>query len=248
MSATTADFRPWFGVFETLRVVDGAPLFVAEHLAEIARAARALGIARVFDFASARADVPRESGRWRWILTPTEARTLFVRETTASVEAMEISISPVRVGSANWDARFKTLSYLSHAQALEMAETPEVVLLNEHGQIASGARGNLFWRKGGRLHTPAHQAGCRCGVVRGFVRAHADVEEGIYPSSDLDEAEEIFLTNSMRGIVSVSRIQGGPSLSTDLADDLRSAYDEAVAKMTAVDPRHVEIRPGAGRD
>ncbi|HEX4139669.1 MAG TPA: aminotransferase class IV, partial [Candidatus Methylacidiphilales bacterium] len=233
MSTLTGDFAPWLGVFETLRVVDGTPLFVAEHLAEMRRAMAALGIESEFDPEVSRRDLPQASGRWRWMVIPDEARTIFTPETPPVAGPVEMAVSPVRVGSANWDARFKTVSYLVRAQARRLAATGEVVLLNEHGHVASAASLNIFWRKADRLFTPAHEAGCRCGVVRGFVLAQERVEIGHFPLGDLLEADEIFLTNSIRGIVSVSRVEGRNLDSSEAASHLRKAYDAEIARQIA---------------
>jgi branched-subunit amino acid aminotransferase/4-amino-4-deoxychorismate lyase len=162
-------------------------------------------------------------------VTPEETRTLFTEEGSFAQEPIAISVSPVRVGSNNWDARFKTLSYLSHVQAWKTAATPEVVLLNEHGHVASASRGNIFWRQGEKLFTPAHEAGCRCGVVRAFVCKQLKAETGHFPLGDLLEADEIFLTNSMKGIVSVNGVEGRSLAAFPCADKLRETYAEAVA-------------------
>jgi branched-subunit amino acid aminotransferase/4-amino-4-deoxychorismate lyase len=229
MTQATSEFAPWMGVFETLRVVEGKPLFVAEHLAEMRRAMGALGLESDADFDAARAGLPALSGRWRWIVTSRDAGTLFSEEFPAPVEALALSISTVRVGSSNWDARFKTMSYLSHAQAWKTASTPEAILLNEKEHVASGSRGNIFWRRGEKLFTPAHEAGCRCGVVRGFVLDHQKTEEGHFPLSHLLEADEIFLTNSIRGIASVNALEGRTLKDFSCAEKLRKAYEDAVA-------------------
>jgi branched-subunit amino acid aminotransferase/4-amino-4-deoxychorismate lyase len=229
VKVASGDFAPWLGVFETLRVINGVPLFVAEHRVELARAMEVLGLKSEFDFEQARAGLPPLSGRWRWIVTQEETRTLFSEEETVSAGPLALSVSPVRVGSCNWDACFKTVSYLSHAQAGKTAKTPEVVLRNELGHVASASRGNIFWRRGDHLFTPAHEAGCRRGVVRGFVCQRQKVEFGHYPLSDLLEADEIFLTNSMKGIVSVNEMEGRSLEVFPSADQLRKAYAEAVA-------------------
>jgi branched-chain amino acid aminotransferase/4-amino-4-deoxychorismate lyase len=231
MLTSPGEFAPWLGVFETLRVVRGVPLFVAEHYAELLRAAKELGLEVELDPVASLRELPRaESGRWRWIVTAEGTRTLFTREEPAAARVIELAVSPVRVGSANWDARFKTVSYLAHAQARRLAPTPEVVLLNEHGHVASAASSNIFWRKGERVFTPAHETGCRCGVMRGFVLWREKAEAGHFPLSELLEADEIFLTNSMRGIVSVSRVEDRPLLSTSTGERLRTAYDEMIAR------------------
>jgi 4-amino-4-deoxychorismate lyase len=223
-----AEFAPWMGVFETLRVVGGTPLFFTEHLAELGRAMDALGLTCDKDLEEEAANLPAESGRWRWIVTAKETRTQFTEESYAQ-KPVALSISAVRVGSNNWDARFKTVSHLAYAQAWKTAVTSEVVLLNERGHVASASRGNIFWRRGDAVFTPAHEAGCRRGVVRAFVLPIFEAEQGHFPVAELLEADEIFVTNSMKGIVSVNEIQGRPLKAFVIADHLREKYDKAIA-------------------
>lgn len=229
----TAEFAPWLGVFETVRVIEGVPLFVREHEAELERAVAALGHPLHFNRDAIKADFLGCSGRWRWTVTPEGTKTFFTEEGPLATQPLELSLSAVRVGSQNWDARFKTVSYLSHVQALQMATTSEAVLLNEHRQVASAARANIFWRRGERLYTPAHEAGCRRGVVREFVLERRTVEEGAFPFEDLLEADEVFLTNSMRGIISVRLLEGRPLMTFPAADELRTEYQQAVQEQLA---------------
>lgn len=226
----SAEFAPWLGVFETIRVINGVPLFVAEHQAELVRAMAALGLTSEANFAEARAGLPPLSGRWRWIVTAEETHAFFTEHAVVPYPApVTLSVSPVRVGSSNWDARFKTLSYLPHAQAWKTSPTTESVLLNERGHVASASRGNIFWRRENRLFTPAHEAGCRCGVVRGLVLKRQKVEEGNFPLSELLAADEIFVTNSMKGIVSIDSIEGRTITSKTSYDIQHRNYEEAVA-------------------
>ncbi len=225
------DFAPWLGVFETLRVVNGVPLFLEEHRAELQRAATAVGLNVALDLGASQRELKDRSGRWRWIVEPAGTRTLFTDEEAPTLETAALSISTLRVGSQNWDARFKTFSYLTHAQALAVSATKEAVLLNEHGEVASAARANIFWRKGARLYTPQHEVGCRCGVVRAFVLGLGPVEVGGFTLDELVGAEEIFLTNSMRGIVSVDALEGAALTDFSFADEARRQYERAIKHM-----------------
>ena len=228
-----SEFAPWLGVFETLRVIDGVALFVEEHWAEWQRAAGALGLKTMPDRSPSTAELAGRSGRWRWIADAGETRTLFTAEPAAADRPVSLSVSPLRVGSQNWDARFKTFSYLTHAQALATGASDEAVLLNEHGEVASAARANLFWRRGARLYTPAHETGCRCGVVRGFVLGLGPVEVGRFALDELVGSEEIFLTNSLRGIVSVSSLEGASLNDFSCAEEVRLAYHQEVEERIA---------------
>lgn len=229
-----SDFTPWLGVFETLRVVEGTPLFLDEHRAELQRAAAALGLTVALDLSHMKRQLESKSGRWRWIVDGTGTHTRFTAEEALPVEPIGLSISTLRLGSQNWDARFKTFSYLTHAQALATGATKEAVLLNEHGEVASAARANIFWRKGMRLYTPQHEVGCRCGVIRAFVLGLGPVEVGHFALDELVGADEIFLTNSIRGIVSVNALEGSPLADFSVANDLRRQYDRTVKSMVRV--------------
>jgi branched-chain amino acid aminotransferase/4-amino-4-deoxychorismate lyase len=229
-AAVPSDFQPWLGVFETVRVEKGVPLFVSEHLTEFRRAAETMGLSADVDVEKQCGKLPPKSGRWRWIVTATSRAFMFTEEKAATVRPVDLSVSPLRVGSQNWDARFKTLSYLTHVQALKIAGTPDAILLNEHREVASAARANLFWRRGERLFTPAHETGCRRGVVRGFVLGRRAVEEGSFSLDNLLEADEIFLTNSIRGVISVRSVEGRMIESDAAAKSLRREYAAEVRR------------------
>lgn len=198
-------FAPWLGVFETLRVENGRAQFVEEHWKSLRAAAKALGLKVGGDFRETGAQLPRQSGRLRWIVEATQSYVMFHPEPLRVKAAFTLAPAPQRVGSRNWDARYKTLSYLTHWQARQSVAADEALLLNEQGQVATGAMSNVFWVRGGKVFTPALDAGCRDGVVRQWVRRSVKVEEGLFTPEALTQAEEIFLTNSWIGIRPVGK-------------------------------------------
>jgi branched-subunit amino acid aminotransferase/4-amino-4-deoxychorismate lyase len=192
-------------VFETIRVEHGVPLFLNEHWSSIRYSADILGLEVLRDFRSLAADLPEQSGRWRWIVTPGESVEFFTEDTARVPTAYSLALADQQVCSKNWDSRHKTLSYLTHYQARASVRADEAVLVNEKGMLATCAMGNLFWVLNGDLCTPPTDAGCRRGVVRDFVMRHARVKE-VYMTPDvLDEASEIFVTNSWVGVRPVWR-------------------------------------------
>jgi branched-chain amino acid aminotransferase len=81
----------------------------------------------------------------------------------------------------------------------------EVILLNQEGMICEGVQNNIFVVYQGTLFTPALNQGCVAGIMRGVVIGLArelgiDVVEAKIDPLVLDEAEEIFMTNAIRGI------------------------------------------------
>lgn len=204
-----------YGVFETLAVVAGRPLLVDEHWAALRRSAAALRLPVRTDPRRWAARLPRGAeGRWRWIVDAAGARATFGRETVprAPRRAFRLARCQIRVGSANWDARHKTLSYLAHAQAraeVLAGGAQEAVLANERDEPVSGAMSNLFWVSGGRLLTPAAERGCREGAVRSWVLAQGlPCRLVMRPRwQHLRDADEVFVTNSLLGIQPVSAFE-----------------------------------------
>ncbi|MCB1049102.1 MAG: aminotransferase class IV [Acidobacteria bacterium] len=88
----------------------------------------------------------------------------------------------------------------------------EAIRLNPQGKIAECATSNLFWfDAAGVLHTPSVEAGILKGVTRELVlylavQAGFPLQEGLYTWSDLQQASEVFITSTSRGILPVSRI------------------------------------------
>jgi para-aminobenzoate synthetase/4-amino-4-deoxychorismate lyase len=82
----------------------------------------------------------------------------------------------------------------------------EVIFTNQKGQITEGAISNIFLKKGGLIFTPPVGAGLLNGVYRQYFMKNNQVTEKIIYPQDLLEAEEIFLTNSVRGVVKIDEV------------------------------------------
>jgi branched-subunit amino acid aminotransferase/4-amino-4-deoxychorismate lyase len=110
-------------------------------------------------------------------------------------------------------ARHKTLNYWSKRLAYEQARSEgadEVRLATPDGRIWEASRSNLVLIQGDTLITPDLSGPVLPGVMRGLVLEHASAvglavrEQGVL-DADLDRADEIFLTNSVRGLSGVGR-------------------------------------------
>lgn len=77
----------------------------------------------------------------------------------------------------------------------------ELVFCNERGELTEGSFTNLFVELGGRLMTPPLTAGLLPGTLRAQLIASGKVEERVLTLVDLEQAEAIFLGNSVRGLI-----------------------------------------------
>jgi para-aminobenzoate synthetase/4-amino-4-deoxychorismate lyase len=110
-------------------------------------------------------------------------------------------ISPVRLDNDDLLLRHKT-SWRELYDAPHAGD--EVVFLNERGEVAEGARSNLFVRRKGKLLTPPLSAGLLPGILRAEMLEGGDCEEAVLTQSDLDG--EIFFGNSLRGLIPAKRL------------------------------------------
>jgi len=221
-------FRWGLGVFETLVYRARRVEFRDWHEDALKGAAGALGIA-------APEPLPvscpgTEDGIWRWFLTPEGFFHSFENGLEPVPDSMRMALSHLRLDSRSWEARFKTLSYLNRIQARRECGADEALMLNEHGRVASASMANVFLVREGRLVTPSLKEGCRNGVIRRWVMecSGMDVEEAPVTVDQLEEADEVFLTNSRIGIGPVRQCLDRWISSHPVTDSLRRLLRDGV--------------------
>ncbi len=148
-------------------------------------------------------------------------------------------------------AGHKTLDYLSRFAALRDAQqrtANEALLFNVHNYLQSGSMSNVFLVKAGKLltpptqvdlkddsiakHTPYPRSNVLPGVVRGEILELAksisiDTEIRALTVSDLLEADEVFVTNSIMNVMPICRIERkaiGNGKPGELTQQLAAAY------------------------
>lgn len=112
-------------------------------------------------------------------------------------------------------AAHKTTSYLQNLVARAEASdvgADEALILNERGCLTEGAMTNVFVVRGGVLLTPATVFGLLPGITRNAVvelaEARVTVAHGMVPLGLAEQAEEIFVTNSLIEIMPVTELGG----------------------------------------
>ncbi len=89
----------------------------------------------------------------------------------------------------------------------------DCLVLNSHGRLADSTIANLFYIKDQRFYTPPLSEGCVAGVMRRYLLevlpgAGYSVQEQPVSPEDLADADEVFLTNALRGIRWVRSFRG----------------------------------------
>lgn len=92
-------------------------------------------------------------------------------------------------------------------------ELDDVIILNEHKRVVESSSSNIFILKKGKLYTPPLTEACVAGVYR---EAMLEIlpDRGIFCEeiplnvSDILDADEIFVSNSIRGIRPIKHFEG----------------------------------------
>lgn len=127
-------------------------------------------------------------------------------------------VFPFRQNENSFLAKFKTTNYLFYQLAYREAKGKrfdEAIILNNRGYLTEGSRTNIFFVKDRRLFTPALQCGCLDGVTRRVIfdlakKYQIDIQEGNFTVQDLLDSGGVFLTNSLIGVMPLTRLEGRP--------------------------------------
>lgn len=127
-------------------------------------------------------------------------------------------VSKFRQNENSFFARIKTTSYilyrLAHLEA-EKRGFDEAIILNNRGNITEASRSNIFLVKNKEVFTPRLECGCLNGITRRVIfdlakKHNVKIYEGRFSLWDLYEADEAFLTNSLMGIMPLTRLEKNP--------------------------------------
>lgn len=225
------------GIFETIAVHYGHPIFCHSHLNRMEQAAKENGIPlppdrqtllREIAFRSKEKDniaikVVLEDGK----VTFSERENPY-REMNNNI-GIDICLSDKSIDETAPQRYFKsTERHFLEEEKKNAAQCGfgEVIFTNSKGFITEGAVSNLFCVKKGVIYTPKVSSGLLDGIMRRFlISIHGgEIEETFLTKEDLWEAEEIFLTNSLMGILTVRSLEGKRYLTGGKGSKLSEYY------------------------
>ena len=237
------------GLYETLKMVVGYPVFFDEHMERLESGLADLGLSHPCTRREMADQIRRLSlagqipdGACRMLVTagPPQGRPALLIEMDVRLFPDRpldvISYRGIRV-RAQLKAMTVMQSYLA-LQAARKAHVDDAILVDEDGYIFEGSTSNMFLVRGGGLVTPPAEGAILPGVLRAKVEQLAEahgipVVEALVRVLDLRPDDGMLLTSSVRGIVAVASVDGH-RLQTDLPihSELRSLV--AAAEATSV--------------
>lgn len=125
-------------------------------------------------------------------------------------ETLELNTNGLQVGVATGLAKspdmlsnLKTCNALLYAVAAGMAKQHkwnDALVANTNGHLIESTIANLFWIKDGTTYTPPLADGCINGIMRQCVLSVTPVTEQSLHADALLHADEVFLTNAVKGV------------------------------------------------
>ena len=138
--------------------------------------------------------------------------------------------------------RFKSLHFMNNIIAkrelLALGEATvigaEGLMLTNNGYIAEGIVSNLFFVKDETIYTPHLDTGILPGITREFVMQLAKqqgftVEEGRYTFTQLWEASEIWMTNSIQELIPITSLLDAAGHTKQISEGVAGHYCHQLA-------------------
>jgi 4-amino-4-deoxychorismate lyase len=220
------------GVFETFRYNSKLPLLIKNHYERLIKGAKLLKIPKITyeDYLRYIEETVKQSdekdlyvktiltseGNTYFPLQPESSNLLVIVKPYSPIkeEKVKLTVAPFKVHSSDPLLRIKSTNYARNIIAKRYAFEKgcfDAIFLNENNEVTETSSANIFWIKGKYLYTPSVSCGLLEGITRKYVIEKAKKEgfiviEGRFYLNDVKNADIIFLTNSLNGIIRVSSI------------------------------------------
>lgn len=224
------------GLFETMRSYNGKVLFLEQHWQRLTKSAKFLEIPLIHNVeeiknivedllkhnqlaqkeAAVRITVTRgisERGlAFPKISQPTLLIAAFPYQSVS--KDYKLIVSSIRRNEFSPLSQIKCLNYLDNILAYQEAlkqQADDAIMLNTQGHVACTTTANIFMVKNEILFTPKITDGALPGIMRGAIlklmtELNISGHEESTTLENLKDADEVFITNSLRGINKISII------------------------------------------
>ncbi|MCD9623352.1 aminotransferase class IV [Rhabdothermincola salaria] len=239
IAALDRGFTVGDGVFETIRVARGRPVFWTRHLRRLHHGLQVVGLEDPDDDGAALALDEQLRAGAEAVLAHRAGPDARLRLTVTSgpgplgprrspgplttvVAAADTGPTPTSITACTvrWArnersvlAGVKSTSYGEGVALLDHASrmgADEAILADTTGRLSEAVTANVFVAVDGRLATPGLDTGCLAGTVRDVVLEAGLATEHDLPIAVLHDADEVFVTSATRGVVPVSIVDAHP--------------------------------------
>ncbi|WP_320046144.1 aminotransferase class IV [uncultured Ilyobacter sp.] len=149
-------------------------------------------------------------------------------------KGFSLKTSPLRKNPTSPLTYIKSTCYSDNLISLKNSRSlgfNESLHLNFKGEVCEGAISNIFFIEDGTVKTPAIECGLLPGIMRAKVieklkEKNIPCEEGHYHLSQLIEADEVFITNSLMHIMWVNKLDDKVYLERKNTDEISNFFNK----------------------
>lgn len=250
----SCEFNPDFfdaapSIYEVIRVQEGVPLFLEDHLKRFFNSATLLGlnISVTKSQIKSRVKATIESNglqqgliKFIFLIHP-EAGELFASWVTPfffpSAETYQKGIDVISLQGSRNSPNVKVSHQAIRQQADKLIKEQhffEVMLVNNDGTITEGSRSNIFFVKGGLLFTAHHKLVLE-GITRGKIiglamKSGIDVLESRFYLPELSDFEAAFITGSTPKVLAIKKLDNHFfTVNNPVIQHLSKQYEKLIA-------------------
>ncbi len=200
------------GGFEVLRLYDGRPFALEEHLKRLSNTCAGLRLEH--DFGALRGEIGSlldeaepVDALLRVVLTRGGRRILTIEplpERLQVARVATVTYAPTRVLDG-----LKTLSYAANMLAGRLARErgfDEALLVTPHGRVLEGPTWTFFWVRDGALLTPPLEDRILASITRAYLLEECDAREEACTLEDVAAAEEAFIASTVREVMPIAAV------------------------------------------
>lgn len=228
------------GIFETIHLYKNKAIFLKEHLNRLNFSLEQLGI---------KVSKILEEEIWEYLeknnsLVENQVLKIMISEknrifskrdytyTNSHYErGFKCNFASIKRNESSIFTFHKTLNYAENIYEKRKSMGlgfDEPIFLNSKGCITEGTTTNIFFVKNNKIFTPKLECGLLNGIIRQWLIKDFDVEEKDIYIDEFENFNEVFLTNSLLGIMPVKNIEKFEFSSEKRSKELLKIYRTSI--------------------
>lgn len=229
ISPLSEGFSFGYGLFETIKVSGGQPLFWDQHLERFEKGARSLNLPLSYkktvirDFTAQLIEANAiVNGVVKILYAKNKDQYNLLINSRANPYTEEkynrgfkLCFAEAKKNQYAKLTYIKSNNYLENILAKNQAlksHCDEAIFLNVDNILCEGTATNIFFVKKGKIYSPSIPCGLLPGILREQIIAlilnlNLPLDIGTFRKEDLYDADEIFLTNSLMDIMPVAQLE-----------------------------------------
>jgi len=202
------------GVFETI-LCNEKPIYLEEHLQRLKKDMLKLNLQPLLEEKFLRDHLSKLKIKDKVLKIIVTPLNIIITEREIPYKdddyrkGMSLTISKVRRNSTSRLSCIKSTCYIENIIEKENAKKlgyDDVIFLNEQGNVTETSCANIFIINNNEIFTPKSEDGLLRGIVRDKIMKEFKVTKKSITMNDLTHSEEVIITNSIMGAMSIKQI------------------------------------------